>query len=470
MSKKAGSSQNTRGKRKQVAIENAAENPNSRKDFQKMIMEGIKDSLPMIFTELEKRQADRLSPQLLILKSVHSKPLTQHTQTLTQSKPITPRPEGSSTLKTRKQEYYLKSSEDESMGNNFGHVENKRKIIGCTYNMFQDCKPYNFSRREGGIATLRWIEKTESVLAINKCAEKDKPHQNHCPKKLDGTGPKPEDGVNKNEQAFVLHTHEAAGMPDVITGTFLVNEFYARVLFDSGANQSFIDHRFCRLLNNTLAKLDKKYVVETTNDDLVQIYKVLNDCNITLSGHVIPAQLLPMTLAGFDIVLGMDWLASNQARILCDKKAIELRSPQGNIMTIHGDKLSNSVGIISMLKVIKYLRKGCLAYLVSVTTHTRKKIEDEPVVTKFSDVFPDELPGIPPEREVEFRINLVPGTAPIAKAPYRLAPTEMAKLKKHLEELFENGFIRPSSSPWELRSCSLIRKTVQCACALIIAS
>ncbi|KAI3810402.1 hypothetical protein L1987_20014 [Smallanthus sonchifolius] len=203
----------------------------------------------------------------------------------------------------------------------------------------------------------------------------------YCPilMKPEGTSPKPADGIKKNARAFVLNTHEAAGMLDVITGTFLVNDIYARVLFDSGANQSFIDHRFCRLLNKTLAKLDKKYMVETSNGDLVQISEILNECNITLSGHVIPTQMFPMTLAGFDIVLGMDWLASNQAHILCDKKFIELHSP-----------------------------KGCLAYLVSVTTNTKKKIEDVPVVAEFPDVFPDELPGILQEREVEFIINLVP--------------------------------------------------------------
>ncbi|KAI3762798.1 hypothetical protein L1987_53239 [Smallanthus sonchifolius] len=199
---------------------------------------------------------------------------------------------------------------------------------------------------------------------------------------------------------FVLVSWSINSMyADVITCTFFVDDIYARVLFDSGANQSFIDHRFCKLLNKTLAKLDKKYVVETANGDLVQISEILNDGHITLSGHVIPTRLLPVTLVDFDIVLGMDCLASNQVRILCDKKAIELRSPKGNILTINGDKLSNSVGIISMLKATKYLRKECLAYLVSVTTNTKTKIEDVPVVAEFPNVFPDELPGIPPETE-----------------------------------------------------------------------
>ncbi|KAI3811354.1 hypothetical protein L1987_21075 [Smallanthus sonchifolius] len=136
-----------------------------------------------------------------------------------------------------------------------------------------------------------------------------------------------------------------------------------------------------------------------------------------------------------------------RAFVLNTHEAAELRSPKVDILTISGDKLSNFVGIISMLKATKYIRKGCLAYIVSITIDTKKKIEDVSVVAKFLDVFPDKLPRIPPEREVEFRINLVPGTAPISKSPYILAPTEIAELKKQLDELLEKGFIRPNSSP-----------------------
>ncbi|KAI3815159.1 hypothetical protein L1987_14815 [Smallanthus sonchifolius] len=173
MSKNTGPSHHTRGKKKQTAVENTADVTESRKELQKMIVEGIKDSLPMIFTEMEKRQADKLFTQPSNLKSTHSQP----TRTITQSKPITLKPEGSVTRKTKKtgkEEYYHNSSEDESMGNNYGHIEKKRKVVGCTYKMFQDCKSYNFFGREGGIATLRWIENTEFVLAISKCAEEDK--------------------------------------------------------------------------------------------------------------------------------------------------------------------------------------------------------------------------------------------------------------------------------------------------------
>ncbi|KAI3676243.1 hypothetical protein L1987_85845 [Smallanthus sonchifolius] len=173
MSKQTRPSQNTRGKKKQAMIDNAAENNNSRTKLQKLIKEGIKDSLPLIFTELEKRQADRIYVQPSIPQSVHFR----QTRTVTQSKPITLEPKGSvshKSKKTKREEYYHNSSEDESMGNNYGHIAKKRKVVSCTYKMFQDYKPYNFSGRECGIATLRWIEKTKFVLAISKCVEEDK--------------------------------------------------------------------------------------------------------------------------------------------------------------------------------------------------------------------------------------------------------------------------------------------------------
>ncbi|KAD6796059.1 hypothetical protein E3N88_06955 [Mikania micrantha] len=283
-------------------------------------------------------------------------------------------------------------------------------------------------------------------------------YRNECPKlnKMSGTGgaggsgAKADINAKKTTRAFVLNAKEAADMPDVITGMFLINNVYAKVLFDSGANQSFIDYEFCKLLNKPLVKLDKSYLVETANGDVVKVNEALVNGKITLFKHNIPVKFLPMKLAGFDVVIGMDWLATNQACILCDTKSIEVRVPTGGKLIIKGGKPTNHVGIISMIKATKYLNKGCLAYLVLVTTEVqeKKKLKDVPVVADFPDVFPDELPGLPPERELEFNINLVPGTAPIAKSPYRLAPTEMTELKKQLDELLEKGFIRPSSSPW----------------------
>ncbi|KAI3695219.1 hypothetical protein L1987_78211 [Smallanthus sonchifolius] len=140
----------------------------------------------------------------------------------------------------------------------------------------------------------------------------------------------------------------------------------------------------------------------------IQVSRSLNGCSITLYGHVVPVQLLPMEVAGFDIVLGIDWLATNQAHILCDQKAIELHMPSGEMIKIKGDESTNPVGLISMMKAMKYFQKGYLAYLIYLTaSNPERELKDVPIISKYPYVFPVELPGIPLDREVEFQINIV---------------------------------------------------------------
>ena len=96
------------------------------------------------------------------------------------------------------------------------------------------------------------------------------------------------------------------------------------------------------------------------------------------------------------------------------------------------------------------MRKGCEAYLTYVieTEKVRPSLSDIPIVSDFPDVFPEELPGLPPQREIEFAIDVVPGATPASITPYRMAPVELKELKLQLQELLEKGFIRPSVSPW----------------------
>uniref|UniRef100_A0A251V6N1 Putative reverse transcriptase domain, Ribonuclease H-like domain protein n=1 Tax=Helianthus annuus TaxID=4232 RepID=A0A251V6N1_HELAN len=146
----------------------------------------------------------------------------------------------------------------------------------------------------------------------------------------------------------------------------------------------------------------------------------------------------------------MDWLSKQQAEILCKEKIIRIPRSGKEPLKVQGDKSGAVVGIISYLKAQKCLRKGHTAILALVTDASKKekKLEDIPVARDFPQVFPEDLPGLPPHRQVEFQIELAPGAAPIARAPYRLAPTELEELSKQLQELLEKGFIRPSSSPW----------------------
>ncbi|GKD49625.1 putative reverse transcriptase domain-containing protein [Tanacetum coccineum] len=164
-----------------------------------------------------------------------------------------------------------------------------------------------------------------------------------------------------------------------------------------------------------------------------------------------------LRLGSFDFIIGMDWLAKYHAVIVCDEKIV--RIPFGNeILIVRGDGSNNGhesrLNIISCTKTQKYLLKGCHVFLAHVTAKKaedkseEKRLEDVPIVRDFPEVFLEDLPGIPPSRQVEFKIDLVPGAAPVARAPYRLAPSEMKELSDQLQELSEKGFIRPSSSPW----------------------
>ncbi|GJS38191.1 putative reverse transcriptase domain-containing protein [Tanacetum coccineum] len=174
----------------------------------------------------------------------------------------------------------------------------------------------------------------------------------------------------------------------------------------------------------------------------------------SLDSNVV-TDLMPVELGSFDVIIGMDWLAKYHALIVCDEKVV--RIPYGNeVLIIRGDNCDSGskFDIISCTKTQKYIEKGCQVYLAQVMSKKvedrseEKRLEDVSIVREFPEVFPEDLPGLPPARQVEFQIDLVPGAAPVARAPYRLAPAKMQELSTQLQELSDKGFVRPSSSPW----------------------
>ncbi|XP_019057523.1 PREDICTED: uncharacterized protein LOC109116482 [Tarenaya hassleriana] len=145
----------------------------------------------------------------------------------------------------------------------------------------------------------------------------------------------------------------------------------------------------------------------------------------------------------------MDWLMRYQAYTDCPNRTIWFTNEFGGF-EFRGQGAPAADPIISALKAEKMIRKGNEAFLVVITAtqESERRLEDTPIAREFPDVFPDDPPGLPLTREVDFSIDVLPGTEPISKAPYRMTPTEMAELKKQLNELMEQGFIRPSISPW----------------------
>ncbi|GJV13226.1 putative reverse transcriptase domain-containing protein [Tanacetum coccineum] len=242
---------------------------------------------------------------------------------------------------------------------------------------------------------------------------------------------------------------------NVVTGTFLLNNCYASMLFNLGADRSFVSFTFSALLDVAPSTLDTSYAVELADGRISETNVVLRGCTLGLLGHPFDIDLMPVELGSFDVIIGMDWLAKYHALIVCDEKVVCI--PYGDeVLIIRGDNCDggSKLNIISCTRTQKYIQKGCQVYLAQVTSKKvedkseEKRLEDVPIVREFPEVFPEDLPGLPPARQVEFQIDLVPGAAPVARAPYRLAPAEMQELSTQLQELSDRGFIRPSSSPW----------------------
>ncbi|KAL8091679.1 hypothetical protein AgCh_034079 [Apium graveolens] len=157
---------------------------------------------------------------------------------------------------------------------------------------------------------------------------------------------------------------------------------------------------------------------------------------------------LDMIAGEFDVILGMDWLSSNDAQIDCKGKKVKLNIPGKKEVIFRGKRQTHK--FLTVAQANKMLRKGNEAYLAYMVD-TQKEVpnlQDIPVVNEFEDVFPQDLLGLPPDRVIEFAIELAPGTTPVSKAPYRLAPLEMKELATQLKELLDKGMIRPSVSPW----------------------
>ena len=152
----------------------------------------------------------------------------------------------------------------------------------------------------------------------------------------------------------------------------------------------------------------------------------------------------------FDAIFGMDQLSTHHKVLECFEKCVIFQILVQSEFYFEGDRKVKPLSIISALQASNMLKKGCsgfLAYMINFEA-TNEKLEDIPIVKEFPDVFPEELPGLPPDREIEFSIELLPGTGPISKAPYRMAPAELRELKLQLQDLLDKGFVRPSVSPW----------------------
>ncbi|KAI3712629.1 hypothetical protein L1987_71189 [Smallanthus sonchifolius] len=294
----------------------------------------------------------------------------------------------------------------------------------------------------GELQTKQPFQQPGSTRACFECGKEGHIRKN-CPQLKKG-------GNSAKGRAFVLGSGEARYDHNVVTSKFLVNNFFASILFDTGADRSFISKKFSNMIKGTSSLLEDKYTIEIADGQIIEATHTLKVCKLELATHTFDIDLMPVILSSFDIIVGMDWLSKNQAEIICREKIVRIPLSNGETLSIQGERVGAVMGIISFMNAQKCLRKGHTAILALVAEQPseEKKIENIPVVREFLEVFPEDLPGLPPHSQVEFQIDLAPGAAPIARAPYRLTPSELQELSTQLQDLLDKGFIRTSSSPW----------------------
>ncbi|GKD66535.1 putative reverse transcriptase domain-containing protein [Tanacetum coccineum] len=202
-------------------------------------------------------------------------------------------------------------------------------------------------------------------------------------------------GNNGNQErggAFMMRVEEARQDLNIMTGTFTLNNHYATTLFDSGADYSFVSTTFIPLLDIEPNNLGFSYEIDITSGKLVEINKVIRGCQLELKCHTFDIDLIPFRHRSFDVIVGMDWLSRHKAENVCHEKVVRIPLPHDEMLRVLGERPKEKV-------------------------------------------FPDDLSGLPPSREIEFRIDLIPGAMTVAKSPYRLAPSEMEELLSQLREL-----------------------------------
>jgi len=218
-------------------------------------------------------------------------------------------------------------------------------------------------------------------------------------------------------------------------------------LFDTGATHSFVSDRLIRSMPGVVFLSGSPLHVRLPDgSNMISTDRCRFRARIDSYEAEITAAILDIT--GFDLIVGMDWLSEHSAKIDCRRKTVSIQMADGTNFTFRGMHTASRI-ILSHIQALKAARSGEDVFVVLFeATASGKELTEVAVVQEFTDVFPEKLPGLPPHRDVDFQIQLVPGARPVSKTPYRMAPKELAEFRVQLQDLVESGFVRPSSSPW----------------------
>nr|XP_027067807.1 uncharacterized protein LOC113693474 [Coffea arabica] len=283
--------------------------------------------------------------------------------------------------------------------------------------------------------------------------------------RAEGTTPKPVNAAENRPKVlarvYAMGHQEVIDPSAVIEGTLSIFRRTARVLIDPGATHSFVSPAFMAHIVIKAEKLPYDLEIKTpiTNKSILanMMYK---GCDVWIGERKLSVDLIELALKGYDLILGMDWLAKYHERLDCSTKKVDLHIPGGPTLQLDLRGKLASTTLISGIRAQKLLSKGARGFLAMLinTPGEQLKVENVPVVCEYLEMFPEELTSLPPEREIEFKIDLHPGTEPISKTPYRMAPAELKELKIQLQELLDRGFIQESESPWGVSGAVVFSK------------
>eukprot|EP00253_Pinus_taeda_P013536 PITA_13536 len=183
-----------------------------------------------------------------------------------------------------------------------------------------------------------------------------------------------------------------------------------------------------------------------------QVMEKIDNCSFTIAEQPIMADLNILPLGSYNVLIGMDWLEKHWSLVDCKTKVIYYRDQHGNMKEMQGIKRPMHIRPITATQLANRIRKRCQIYAIQVGYADAKDkiaaLNYIPVIREFTDVFPEEIPELPPKGNIDFTIELVPGIAPVSRAPYRMSVPELTELKMQLQELLDKNYIRPSVSPW----------------------
>ena len=218
---------------------------------------------------------------------------------------------------------------------------------------------------------------------------------------------------------------------------------YLYALIDPGSTHSYICMEQMSYKLPSVELLAYDLFVTSPLGHNVKVNRVYKNYPLMVHDREFSVDLIALPFHEFDLIFGMDWLSKHQAIVDYNKKIVLLKCSDLSKVIIQGIRSESAPKVMSAMKARRFLRKGCEAFLALIHDSKREQVNLEtiPVIREFPDVFPEELPGVPPEQEVDLSIEVVQGTTPILRAPYRMAPTELKELKTQLQELLDKGFI-----------------------------